>query len=36
MLDAQNTILFMAATFGIYHLIYAVCAWPCAGAVPEP
>jgi len=36
LLDAQNTILFMAATFGIYHLIYAVCAWPCAGAVPEP
>jgi hypothetical protein len=35
-LDARNTVLFMAATFGLYHLIYAVCAWPRAGATPEP
>lgn len=26
---------FMAATFGLFHLIYALCAWPREGA-PEP
>jgi hypothetical protein len=36
MLDARNTVLFMAATFGLYHLIYALCAWPRNGAEPEP
>ena len=30
------TVLFMAATFGLFHLIYAVCVWPRAGAAPEP
>jgi len=34
LLDARNSILFMAATFGLYHLIYAVCAWP-RKAAPE-
>jgi hypothetical protein len=28
-------ILLMAATFGLFHLIYAVCAWPRADAEPE-
>jgi hypothetical protein len=28
-------ILFMAATFGLFHLIYALCAWPRKGAAPE-
>jgi len=28
MLDARNTVVFMAATFGLFHLIYAICAWP--------
>ena len=28
--------LFMAATFGLFHLIYAACAWPRKGASPEP
>jgi hypothetical protein len=27
--------LFMAATFGLFHLIYAACAWPRKGAAPE-
>lgn len=35
-LDARNTILFMAATFGLFHLIYAACAWPRSGDTPEP
>jgi hypothetical protein len=26
----------MAATFGLYHLIYALCAWPRKNAEPEP
>jgi len=30
MLDARNTVLFMAWTFGLYHLLYAVCTWPRA------
>jgi hypothetical protein len=34
--DTKPTgILFMALTFGLYHLIYAVCAWPRKGAAPE-
>jgi lipoprotein signal peptidase len=34
--DTQPTgILFMALTFGLYHLIYALCAWPRKGAAPE-
>jgi hypothetical protein len=28
--------LFMAATFGLFHLIYAVCVWPRDGSMPEP
>jgi len=28
--------LFMAATFGLFHLIYALCAWPRKGDRPEP
>jgi hypothetical protein len=28
--------LFMAVTFGLFHLIYAACAWPRKGATPEP
>jgi len=35
-LDARDTVLFMAGTFGLYHLIYAACAWPRTGAAPEP
>jgi len=27
--------IFMAVTFGLYHLIYALCAWPRKGAAPE-
>ena len=27
---------FMAGTFGLFHLIYAACAWPRAGSAPEP
>jgi hypothetical protein len=27
--------LFMALTFGLFHLIYAACAWPRKGAAPE-
>jgi len=27
---------FMAATFGLYHLIYALCVWPRKNAEPEP
>jgi hypothetical protein len=26
---------FMALTFGLFHLIYAACAWPRKGAAPE-
>jgi hypothetical protein len=26
---------FMALTFGLFHLIYALCAWPRKGAAPE-
>jgi hypothetical protein len=28
--------LFMAATFGLFHLLYAACAWPRKQAVTEP
>jgi hypothetical protein len=28
-------ILFLAATFGLFHLIYAACAWPRRGAAHE-
>jgi len=28
-------ICFMAVTFGLYHLIYALCAWPRKGTAPE-
>jgi len=28
--------IFMAATFGLFHLIYATCAWPRKGAELEP
>jgi len=31
----SHAVLFMAATFGLFHLIYAACAWPRAGAAPE-
>jgi hypothetical protein len=27
--------IFMAVTFGLFHLIYALCAWPRKGAAPE-
>ncbi len=30
-----NPTYFMAATFGLFHLIYAACAWPRKGAPPE-
>ena len=30
-----HTVFFMAATFGLFHLIYAACAWPRAGAAQE-
>ena len=32
----SHTVLFMAVTFGLFHLIYAACAWPRASASPEP
>jgi hypothetical protein len=31
----NHTMYFMAATFGLFHLIYAACAWPRKGAAPE-
>lgn len=32
----SHTVLFMALTFGLFHLIYAACAWPRKGTEPEP
>jgi hypothetical protein len=34
-LIGSPTMLFMALTFGLFHLIYAACAWPRKGAAPE-
>jgi hypothetical protein len=31
----QLAVLFMGGTFGLFHLIYAACAWPRDGAEPE-
>ena len=35
-LNQHMPTIFMMATFGLLHRIYAVCAWPRAGAAPEP
>jgi len=32
---SHAAIFFMAVTFGLFHLIYAACAWPRTGASPE-
>jgi hypothetical protein len=32
----SHTVFFMALTFGLFHLIYAACAWPRKGTEPEP
>jgi hypothetical protein len=31
----RGVALFMALTFGLFHLIYAACAWPRKGTAPE-
>jgi hypothetical protein len=33
-LAAYPASLFMAVTFGLYHLIYAICVWPRDGSIP--
>jgi hypothetical protein len=32
----DSATVFMALTFGLYHLIYAACAWPRKGGEQEP
>jgi len=35
-LDGRTASFFMAGTFGLFHFIYAVCAWPRRRGEPEP
>jgi hypothetical protein len=35
-LDGRTASIFMAGTFGLFHFIYAVCAWPRKRGEPEP